>query len=167
MPPLVGLCPLTIHLLVCCPLKKRLVLVSDYQLPAYIPPYVLKTTALPLSKSAFKQSSRSNRRPECRNNACRTKSCVRFTPGQWTGFIVSLIRCCVVQFSGMDGHQRIEWMWKNCRQTYDAAKAGLKTNYYGTKNVTEALLPLLQSSSDGRIVNVASSFGLLRVTDSH
>uniref|UniRef100_A0A0E0H3I1 Uncharacterized protein n=1 Tax=Oryza nivara TaxID=4536 RepID=A0A0E0H3I1_ORYNI len=69
------------------------------------------------------------------------------------------------KFSGMDGHQRIEWMWKNCRQTYDAAKAGLKTNYYGTKNVTEALLPLLQSSSDGRIVNVASSFGLLRTAD--
>ncbi|KAF0894302.1 hypothetical protein E2562_038274 [Oryza meyeriana var. granulata] len=66
------------------------------------------------------------------------------------------------KFSGMDGLQRIEWMWKNCRQTYDTAKAGLQTNYYGTKNVTETLLPLLQSSSDGRIVNVASTFGLLR-----
>lgn len=53
-------------------------------------------------------------------------------------------------------------MWKNCRQTYDTAKEGLRTNYYGTKHVTEALLPLLKSSSDGRIVNVASSFGLLR-----
>uniref|UniRef100_J3LZV2 (+)-neomenthol dehydrogenase n=1 Tax=Oryza brachyantha TaxID=4533 RepID=J3LZV2_ORYBR len=66
------------------------------------------------------------------------------------------------KFNGMDGHQRVEWMWKNCRQTYDMAKAGLKTNFYGTKHVTETLLPLLQSSSDGRIVNVASSFGLLR-----
>lgn len=66
------------------------------------------------------------------------------------------------KFNGMDGHQRVEWMWKNCRQTNDTAKEGLRTNYYGTKHVTEALLPLLKSSSDGRIVNVASGFGLLR-----
>lgn len=64
----------------------------------------------------------------------------------------------------MDGHERAEWMWKNCRQTYDAAKDGLQTNYYGVKHITEALLPLLLSSSDGRIVNVTSGFGLLRVT---
>ncbi|CAO2035889.1 unnamed protein product, partial [Urochloa humidicola] len=35
-------------------------------------------------------------------------------------------------------------------------------NYYGTKKVTEALLPLLLSSSDGRIVNVTSGCRLLR-----
>ncbi|KAF8702813.1 hypothetical protein HU200_032645 [Digitaria exilis] len=64
-------------------------------------------------------------------------------------------------FSGMDARQRAEWMWANCRETCDAAKAGIQTNYYGTKNVTEALLPLLQASSDGRIVNVSSDFGLL------
>ncbi|CAL5030842.1 unnamed protein product [Urochloa decumbens] len=68
----------------------------------------------------------------------------------------------VEQFSGMDGHERVEWMWKNCRETYDAAKACLQTNYYGTKHVTDALLPLLLSSSYGRIVNVTSGFGLLR-----
>ncbi|KAL6651102.1 hypothetical protein ACP70R_010027 [Stipagrostis hirtigluma subsp. patula] len=68
----------------------------------------------------------------------------------------------VEQFGGMDEHKRVEWMWKNCQQTCDAAKAGLQTNYYGAKHVTEALLPLLQSSSDGRIVNVSSGFGLLR-----
>ena len=55
-------------------------------------------------------------------------------------------------------------MWRNTRETYDAAKKGLQTNYYGTKHVIEALLPLLQASSDGRIVNVSSDFGLLRVT---
>jgi len=65
------------------------------------------------------------------------------------------------KFSGMDARQRAEWMWKNCRETCDAAKAGIQTNYYGTKNVTEALLPLLQASTDGRIVNVSSDFGLL------
>ncbi|XP_020182728.1 (+)-neomenthol dehydrogenase [Aegilops tauschii subsp. strangulata] len=64
-------------------------------------------------------------------------------------------------FNGMDAGQRINWMWTSCRQTYETAKQGLQTNYYGTKRVTEALLPLLRSSSDGRIVNVSSNFGLL------
>ncbi|CAL5030844.1 unnamed protein product [Urochloa decumbens] len=66
------------------------------------------------------------------------------------------------QFNGMGWQQRIGWMYKNSRETYSTAKEGLWTNYYGTKHVTEALLPLLQSSSDGRIVNVSSGFGLLR-----
>ncbi|CAL4992919.1 unnamed protein product [Urochloa decumbens] len=65
-------------------------------------------------------------------------------------------------FSGLDMRQRIGWMWKNSRETYNTAKQSLQTNYYGTKLVTEGLLPLLLSSSDGRIVNVSSGFGLLR-----
>jgi (+)-neomenthol dehydrogenase len=40
----------------------------------------------------------------------------------------------------------------------------MRTNYYGAKLVIEALLPLLQLSSSGRIVNVSSCFGLLRVS---
>lgn len=64
----------------------------------------------------------------------------------------------------MDARQRLEWMRNNCRETYEDAKQGLETNYYGTKRVTEALLPLLlKCSSPGRIVNVSSNFGLLRV----
>ncbi|CAL5069058.1 unnamed protein product [Urochloa decumbens] len=66
------------------------------------------------------------------------------------------------KFKGMDRDERLEWLWGNCQETYDAAKEGLQTNYYGTKHVIEALLPLLQASSDGRIVNVSSDFGLLR-----
>jgi (+)-neomenthol dehydrogenase len=66
----------------------------------------------------------------------------------------------------MDVRQRAEWMCQQCRETFDDAKAGIQTNYYGTKNVTQALLPLLQASSDGRIVNVSSNFGLLRVGSS-
>ncbi|KAF8702812.1 hypothetical protein HU200_032644 [Digitaria exilis] len=66
------------------------------------------------------------------------------------------------KFSGMDGHQRVEWMLRNSQQSFDAAKEAVQTNYYGTKQVTEALLPLLLSSSDGRIINVTSGFGLLR-----
>nr|CAB3487754.1 unnamed protein product [Digitaria exilis] len=65
-----------------------------------------------------------------------------------------------ILFSGMDRRQRAEWIWANCRETFDAAKSGVHTNYYGMKNVTEALL--LQASSDGRIVNVSSDNGLLR-----
>lgn len=81
-----------------------------------------------------------------------------------TELVYRICWCCVQQFSGMDARQRAEWMWQQCRETCDAAKAGIQTNYYGTKNVTEALLPQLQASSDGRIVNVSSDFGLLRVS---
>lgn len=49
------------------------------------------------------------------------------------------------------------------KTTYEAAKVCLKTNYYGVKNVTEALLPLLQLSISGaRIVNVSSLRSELR-----
>ncbi|KAK3132549.1 hypothetical protein QOZ80_6AG0524310 [Eleusine coracana subsp. coracana] len=67
------------------------------------------------------------------------------------------------ELSGMDPAQRIEWMLQNSRETYDTAVKCLQTNYYGAKHVTEALLSLLQSSSDGRVVNVSSSYGLLRL----
>ncbi|XP_059315022.1 short-chain dehydrogenase/reductase 2b-like isoform X2 [Lycium ferocissimum] len=42
------------------------------------------------------------------------------------------------------------------KTTYESAKLCLDTNYYGVKNVTEALLPLLRNSSSARIVNVSS-----------
>ncbi|KAH7299251.1 hypothetical protein KP509_24G002300 [Ceratopteris richardii] len=45
---------------------------------------------------------------------------------------------------------------------YESAKACIDTNYYGTKYVTQALLPLLRFAAHGaRIVNVGSSFGQL------
>ncbi|KAI7756801.1 hypothetical protein M8C21_014472, partial [Ambrosia artemisiifolia] len=46
-------------------------------------------------------------------------------------------------------------------QTYEMAEECLKTNYYGTKGVTEALVPLLQLSKSPRIVNLTSISGLL------
>ncbi|KAF5191451.1 Salutaridine reductase [Thalictrum thalictroides] len=46
-------------------------------------------------------------------------------------------------------------------QTYDKAEECIKTNYYGTKAVTEALLPFLQVSNSANIVNVSSAYGLL------
>uniref|UniRef100_I1PNB1 Uncharacterized protein n=1 Tax=Oryza glaberrima TaxID=4538 RepID=I1PNB1_ORYGL len=72
------------------------------------------------------------------------------------------------QFVGMDKQQRLEWLNKQGRETYDAAKNGVQTNYYGTKLVIQTLLPLLlQSSGEGRIVNVSSDAGLLRVGSSN
>ncbi|XP_037486366.1 salutaridine reductase-like [Triticum dicoccoides] len=53
-------------------------------------------------------------------------------------------------------------MKENSKETYEEAKECMRTNYYGAKLVTEALLPLLQLSSSGRIVNVSSGFSLLR-----
>ncbi|CAN6240266.1 unnamed protein product [Urochloa humidicola] len=67
------------------------------------------------------------------------------------------------KLSGMDMDQRLGWLWENSRETYDTAKKGLATNYYGTKQVIETFLPLLQASSEGRIVNVSSHFGQLRL----
>ncbi|WVZ86514.1 hypothetical protein U9M48_033277 [Paspalum notatum var. saurae] len=77
--------------------------------------------------------------------------------------VYSMLSACVQQLRGLDQRQRLEVMFSGVRETYDAAREGIKTNYYGTKNVIEALLPLLKASSDGRIVNVSSEFGLLRL----
>ena len=67
------------------------------------------------------------------------------------------------QVESMDVNQRVQWMKENSKETYEEAKECMRTNYYGAKLVTEALLPLLQLSSSGRIVNVSSGFALLRV----
>ncbi|KAL0288610.1 UNVERIFIED_CONTAM: (+)-neomenthol dehydrogenase [Sesamum calycinum] len=49
------------------------------------------------------------------------------------------------------------------KTTYETAKECLDTNYYGVKNVTEALLPLLRCSTLGaRVVNVSSLRSELR-----
>ncbi|CAN6279337.1 unnamed protein product [Urochloa humidicola] len=64
--------------------------------------------------------------------------------------------------SGKDQNEIAEWLKERTTQNAQQVEECLKINYHGTKNVTEALLPLVQSSSDGRIVNVTSSFGLLR-----
>ncbi|CAK9141862.1 unnamed protein product [Ilex paraguariensis] len=57
-----------------------------------------------------------------------------------------------------------------CRQlassgitTYEMAEECLRTNYYGTKAVTEALLSLLHLSNSARIVNFSLGYGLLMV----
>ena len=64
----------------------------------------------------------------------------------------------------MDLVEKIGRIRKHIREPYKQAEECLRTNYHGTKAVTKALLPLLHSSSNGRIVNISSRYGLLRVT---
>nr|KAJ0211134.1 hypothetical protein LSAT_V11C400170430 [Lactuca sativa] len=47
-------------------------------------------------------------------------------------------------------------------EPYELGEECLQTNYFATKSVTEALIPLLQLSNSPRIVNVTSSYGELR-----
>ncbi|XP_030551671.2 salutaridine reductase-like [Rhodamnia argentea] len=48
------------------------------------------------------------------------------------------------------------------KETYESAEKCLRTNYYGIKQVTAALLPLLQQSNLPKVVNVSSSLGQLQ-----
>ncbi|EES07550.1 hypothetical protein BDA96_04G325000 [Sorghum bicolor] len=66
------------------------------------------------------------------------------------------------KLAGMDFMERIETIHKHITEPYEEAEKCLRTNYHGIKAVTKALLPLLQSSSHGRIVNMSSDYGLLR-----
>jgi (+)-neomenthol dehydrogenase len=49
------------------------------------------------------------------------------------------------------------------KQTYQTSTDCLRTNYYGTKQVSKALIPFLLLSNSGRIVNVSSNLGQLKV----
>lgn len=57
-----------------------------------------------------------------------------------------------------------EEVWKKIStEDYGMAEECVKTNYYGAKLVTEALLPLLRLSDSPRIVNVSSTLGTLEL----
>lgn len=49
------------------------------------------------------------------------------------------------------------------KQTHENAENCLRTNYFGVRQLTTELLPLLQLSDSPKIVNVSSSFGELKV----
>ncbi|CAD6250114.1 unnamed protein product [Miscanthus lutarioriparius] len=66
------------------------------------------------------------------------------------------------KLAGMDLMERIETINKHITEPYEEAEKCLRTNYNGIKAVAKALLPLLQSSSHRRIVNMSSDYGLLR-----
>ncbi|KAD5316796.1 hypothetical protein E3N88_16742 [Mikania micrantha] len=50
---------------------------------------------------------------------------------------------------------------KTIKQTFEGAQKCLETNYYGAKNVTQALLTLLLKSTSPRLVNISSKLGKL------
>ncbi|KAK4266813.1 hypothetical protein QN277_023683 [Acacia crassicarpa] len=54
----------------------------------------------------------------------------------------------------------IDWS-KIITQDYESAEAGIRTNYYGVKEMCQALIPLLELSDSPKIVNVSSSMGKL------
>ncbi|KAI8021734.1 (+)-neomenthol dehydrogenase [Camellia lanceoleosa] len=57
--------------------------------------------------------------------------------------------------------------WKKVMtDTYELGNECLQTNYYGTKRMVEALIPLLQLSDSPRIVNVSSVMGKLKLIPS-
>jgi len=57
---------------------------------------------------------------------------------------------------------KVEWS-KIYFENYELVEKGLRTNYFGTKELTTVLIPLLQCSSSPKIVNVSSSIGRLEV----
>ncbi|KAJ3706545.1 hypothetical protein LUZ61_010250 [Rhynchospora tenuis] len=58
--------------------------------------------------------------------------------------------------------ERHAFMTKTHIETYELVEECLNINYFGMKYLTEALLPLLQSSDSGRVVNMSSNAGRLR-----
>ncbi|KAG5578335.1 hypothetical protein H5410_058469 [Solanum commersonii] len=77
-------------------------------------------------------------------------------PEDWNYYIdangIYLYAYCCKQLAG----KAVNVIQVAMKTTYESAKLCLDTNYYGVKNVTEALLPLLQNSPSARIVNVSS-----------
>ncbi|KAL5061991.1 hypothetical protein RYX36_023728 [Vicia faba] len=66
----------------------------------------------------------------------------------------------LVAAKALENGGQIDWS-KIITESYEQTEAGFKTNYYGAKELTEALIPLLQLSTSPRIVNVSSSMGKL------
>ncbi|CAL5401055.1 unnamed protein product [Camellia sinensis] len=70
-----------------------------------------------------------------------------------------------------DSLQSLEGSWvmvvsswkKVMTQSYELGNKCLQTNYYCTKRMIEALIPLLQLSDSPRIVNVSSALGKLEM----
>ncbi|XVE77092.1 hypothetical protein DITRI_Ditri13aG0034400 [Diplodiscus trichospermus] len=68
-----------------------------------------------------------------------------------------------VSFDGNYGTEEAsDTIWSKVRENYETAEECLKTNYYGAKGTTEALVPLLQLSDSPKIVNLASSAVMLK-----
>ncbi|XP_061340143.1 (+)-neomenthol dehydrogenase-like isoform X2 [Gastrolobium bilobum] len=62
--------------------------------------------------------------------------------------------------AGDENAVHFDWS-KILEENSELAEASLKTNYYGAKELTKALIPLLQLSISPKIVNISSSKGRL------
>ncbi|CAL2227911.1 unnamed protein product [Prunus armeniaca] len=61
------------------------------------------------------------------------------------------------------GKEGVEVNWSELMtQTYELAEECVKTNYFGAKKMTKALLPLLQLSDTPRIINLTSTVATLK-----
>ncbi|CAL0308196.1 unnamed protein product [Lupinus luteus] len=63
--------------------------------------------------------------------------------------------------AGVEG-ANIDWN-KITTSTYESVGACIAANYYGSKGMCEALIPLLQLSDSPRIINVTSTWGILEI----
>ncbi|RXH93071.1 hypothetical protein DVH24_013647 [Malus domestica] len=69
-------------------------------------------------------------------------------------------RAAVASGVGRDG---LGFNWSEIMtQTYELAEVCVRTNYYGSKKMTKALLPLLQLSDSPTVVSLSSGMGLLK-----
>ena len=63
--------------------------------------------------------------------------------------------------------ERADILTNVINEPYELGEKCLHINYYGTKAVTEALIPILQLSKSPRIVNVSSAAGDLTVSSAY
>ena len=74
----------------------------------------------------------------------------------WSCFIRGLSLLCAMQVNNA--------ATADYGNSYEEQKLVMQSNYWGVKNVTRGLLPLLRPSSSGaRIINVSSHLGMLEV----
>jgi len=74
----------------------------------------------------------------------------------WSCFIGGLSLFCVIQVNNA--------ATADYGNSHEERKLVMQANYWGVKNVTRGLLPLLRPSSSGvRIINVSSHLGMLEV----
>lgn len=70
--------------------------------------------------------------------------------------ILFILNCLVIQTTGIRWNEIIN-------DTDELSEQCIQTNYYGSKRMVEALIPLLQSSGSPKIANVSSFMGKLEV----
>ncbi|KAL9252378.1 (+)-neomenthol dehydrogenase-like protein [Drosera capensis] len=79
------------------------------------------------------------------------------------GVVFDVDACKARCAAAAEGESSVSVFDGTTTSTYELSKVCMDTNFYGTKLVTEALLPLLQLSDSPRIVNVSSCEGKMKL----